>query len=126
MADFLFTMLFVNDLGLPSRMVHIAQELASRGHGVALCNPAPAPARLIAESGLAAVSAPKLPRSTIMRSSRVWDVDSLFANMGIMDESFTRRMAAVHADLVRDYDPDVVVDSFSPFACPPPVFAASP
>jgi UDP:flavonoid glycosyltransferase YjiC (YdhE family) len=120
-ARFLFTMLFANDLGLPSRMIPIARKLAGRGHTVAVCNPAPAPAQLIAESGLSAVPVPQLPRPTIMGTSmgtsRIWDVDCFFANLGFLDESFTRAMTAIHVDMVRDYNPDIVVDSFSPFAC---------
>ena len=117
MARFLFTMLISNDLGLPTRMVAIARELDSRGHSVAICNPSHAPARLIAESGLAAVPVPQLPRPTIYGRSRVWDPDCLFANMGFLDESFIRTMTAIHADVIRDYDPDAVVDSINPFAC---------
>jgi UDP:flavonoid glycosyltransferase YjiC (YdhE family) len=117
MGRFLFTMLFSNDLGLPSLLVPIADELASRGHHVALCNPAPAPAKLIAESGLPTVKVRRLPRPTIIGKLPVWDVDCLFANIGVLDEAFTRTMAAIHVDVVRRYDPDIVVDSFSPFAC---------
>jgi UDP:flavonoid glycosyltransferase YjiC (YdhE family) len=120
MARFLFTMLFTNDLGLPTRLVPIARELANRGHTVAICNPAYAPAKLIAESGLAAVPVPRLPQPTIDRLSKspMWDSDCYFANIGgLLDESFTRTMTAIHADVIRDYDPDIVVDSFSPFAC---------
>jgi hypothetical protein len=51
MARFLFTMLVVNDLGLPTRLVPIARVLADRGHEVALFNPAPAPAKVIAMRG---------------------------------------------------------------------------
>ena len=110
-------MLFTDDLGLVTRLVPIACELASRGHSIAVCNPAPAPARLIAESGLVAVPVPQLPRPTIVNKSRIWDVDCLFANIGLLDESFTRKMTAIHTDVVRDHDPDIIVDSFSPFAC---------
>ncbi|MBV8356921.1 MAG: glycosyltransferase family 1 protein [Deltaproteobacteria bacterium] len=117
MARFLFTMLFTDDLGLAARLVPIAYELATRGHSVAVCNPAPIPAKLIAESGLAAVPVPRLPRLASIGTSRVWDADCLFANIGMLDESFTRMMTALHIDVIRDYDPDIVVDSFSPFAC---------
>ena len=117
MARFLFTMLFTNDLGLPTRMVPIARELANRGHTVAVCNPAYAPAKLITESGLAAVPVPRLPRPTIISKSLIWDSDCYFANTGLLDESFTHTMTAIHADVIRDYDPDIVVDSYSPFAC---------
>ena len=114
---FLFTMLFGNDLGLASRMVPIALELGTRGHNVAVCNPAPAPARLITESGLATVSVPRLPRAKVFGTSRIWDPDCFFAKIGFLDESFCRTMTAIHADVIRDYNPDVVIDSYSPFAC---------
>lgn len=39
MAKFLFTMLAVNDLGLPTRLVPIARILADRGHEVAVLIP---------------------------------------------------------------------------------------
>jgi hypothetical protein len=51
MGKFLFTRLPANDLGLPARMVLIAREMADRGHEVAVFNPSPAPAKLIAEAG---------------------------------------------------------------------------
>ena len=38
MAKFLFTMMLANDLGLPTRLVPIARELADRGHEVAIFN----------------------------------------------------------------------------------------
>jgi len=41
----------------------------------------------------------------------------MFANMGFLDESFTRTMTSIHTDLVRNYDADIVVDCCSPFAC---------
>ena len=43
MSRFLFTTLFSNDLGLPSRTVPVALELVKRGHEVAFCNPEKAP-----------------------------------------------------------------------------------
>lgn len=51
MGKFLFTMWPANDLGLPSRLVPIARLLADRGHEVAMYNPTPAPANLIASAG---------------------------------------------------------------------------
>jgi len=48
---FLFTTLTSNDLGLLTRSLPIAQELAQRGHQVAFCNPALSPSRLIAAAG---------------------------------------------------------------------------
>lgn len=47
----LFTTLTSNDLGLLTRSLPIAAELAGRGHQVAFCNPARAPSTLIAQAG---------------------------------------------------------------------------
>ena len=51
MAKFLFTTLPTNDLGLLTRSLPIARELAARGHHVLFSSPAQAPSRLIAEAG---------------------------------------------------------------------------
>lgn len=51
MSRFLFTTLASNDLGLLARSLPVAAELAKRGHTIACCNPAAAPATLIAEAG---------------------------------------------------------------------------
>lgn len=51
MTRFLFTTLPTNDLGLLTRSLPIARELAEHGHEVLFCSPARAPGRLIAEAG---------------------------------------------------------------------------
>jgi UDP:flavonoid glycosyltransferase YjiC (YdhE family) len=51
MTKFLFTTLPTNDLGLLTRSLPIARELAANGHIVSFCSPAPAPSQLIAEAG---------------------------------------------------------------------------
>lgn len=51
MTKFLFTTLPTNDLGLLTRSLPIARELASHGHEIVFCSPAKAPSRLIAEAG---------------------------------------------------------------------------
>lgn len=51
MTSFLFTTLPTNDLGLLTRSLPIARQLAVHGHTVSFCSPAPAPSRLIAEAG---------------------------------------------------------------------------
>jgi UDP:flavonoid glycosyltransferase YjiC (YdhE family) len=51
MTKFLFTTLPTNDLGLLTRSLPIARELATHGHEIIFCSPAPAPRRLIAEAG---------------------------------------------------------------------------
>jgi hypothetical protein len=67
MAKFLFTMLVVNDPGLPTRLVPVAQVLADRGHVVALFNPAPAPEKVIADAGLVNLPMPSRPMPAIAR-----------------------------------------------------------
>jgi UDP:flavonoid glycosyltransferase YjiC (YdhE family) len=51
MTKFLFTTLPTNDLGLLTRSLPIAHELAEHGHAILFCSPAEAPSRLIAEAG---------------------------------------------------------------------------
>lgn len=51
MTKFLFTTLPTNDLGLLTRSLPIARELATNGHKILFCSPASAPRRLIAEAG---------------------------------------------------------------------------
>ncbi len=120
MAKFLFTMLPANDLGLPTRLVPIARALADRGHDVAVFNPSPAPAALIADAGLRNLPMP--PRAVpdappdLIGVSRAWDTEELFASL-FSDEEFVRANTALHVDLFRDFKPDVVVDSFGPFGC---------
>jgi MGT family glycosyltransferase len=120
MSRFLFTMLPANDLGLPTRMVPIARALADRGHEVAVFNPAPAPQKLIAEAGLASVPMPARPTPAppidLMMVSEAWDVEHFFGGV-YTNETYVREALPVYMDVVRDYAPDVVVDSFDPLAC---------
>jgi len=120
MAKFLFTMLLANDLGLPTRLVPIARALADRGHEVAVFNPAPAPSKLIADAGLQNLPMPSRPMpAPVMDLAQVgsaWDVEEFFAAI-YSDEEATRGETAVYVDVIRDYDPDVVVDSFGLLTC---------
>jgi UDP:flavonoid glycosyltransferase YjiC (YdhE family) len=120
MAKFLFTMLPANDLGLPTRLVPIARRLADRGHEVAVFNPAPAPAKLIADAGLKNLPIPArpVPAATIdlAELSAAWDVEHFFATL-YSDEDYVRAMTGMYVDLIREYAPDVVVDSFDLLAC---------
>ncbi|MGA9585463.1 MAG: nucleotide disphospho-sugar-binding domain-containing protein [Terracidiphilus sp.] len=120
MSRFLFTMLPANDLGLPTRLVPIARALADRGHDIAVFNPAPAPAKLIAEAGLRNLPMPQRamphPPFDLGKASQAWDVEEMYASL-FSDEEFVRANTALHVDLIRDYQPDVVVDSFGVFAC---------
>jgi UDP:flavonoid glycosyltransferase YjiC (YdhE family) len=120
MARFLFTMLPANDLGLPTRLVPIARALADRGHDVTVFNPAPAPAKLIEEAGLKNLAAPSraLPDSwgDLVQVSTAWDVEHMFGAFFVSEE-FVRAATAFNVDLLRDFAPDVVVDSFGLFSC---------
>lgn len=120
MSRFLFTMLPANDLGLPTRMVPIARALADRGHDVAVFNPSPAPSKLIAEAGLTNLPPPTRPMPApaldLAPIAEGWDVEHFFSGFYTGAE-FVRDSVAVYLDLIRDYAPDVVVDSFDPIAC---------
>jgi len=120
MSKFLFTMWPANDLGLPSRLVPIARLLADRGHEVAMFNPAPAPANLIADAGLTNLPFPAPPVAPPVFDLReihlAWDAEALLAPC-YSDEDFLKAMTAIYVKLIQDYAPDVVVDSFELFAC---------
>jgi MGT family glycosyltransferase len=113
-------MLPANDLGLPTRMVPIARALADRGHEVAVFNPAPAPGILIAEAGLTNLPMPARPMPApafdLAMVSQAWDVEHFFAGV-YTSEDYVREALPVYLDLVRDYAPDMVIDSFDPLAC---------
>jgi UDP:flavonoid glycosyltransferase YjiC (YdhE family) len=120
MPRFLFTMLPANDLGLPTRLVPIARALADRGHEVAVFNPAPAPSALIADAGLRNLPMPPRampdPPFDLEKASQAWDVEEMYASL-FSHQEFVRANTALHVDLMRDFKPDVVVDSFGVFAC---------
>src|SRR5580698_5043724 len=120
MAKFLFTMLPANDLGLPTRLLPIARVLADRGHEVAIFNPAPAPAKLIEDAGLKNLPMPARPMPDfpmdLAQVSLAWDVEEMFA-AAFGDERSASEATAAHVDLVRDFAPDVVIDSFGLFSC---------
>ena len=65
----LLTTLPTNDLGLMTRSLPIAPELAARGHAVAFSNPARAPSRLIAEAHFANIL-PKHPLHDLIAIDR--------------------------------------------------------
>ncbi len=120
MTKFLFTMMPANDLGLPSRMVPVARALADRGHEVAVFNPSPAPAKLIADASLNNLPMPSrsMPDSPpdLAQASSAWDAEELLAAL-FRDEEYSRAVIALHVDLLRDFAPDVVVDSFGLPTC---------
>ncbi len=120
MSKFLFTMLPANDLGLPTRLLPIAQVLQDRGHQVAVFNPAPAPAKLIADAGFINLPMPSRPMPAIQGdmggASAAWDVEEMFGHL-FSNEDAMRAATAAHVEVVETYAPDVVVDSFGLFTC---------
>jgi MGT family glycosyltransferase len=119
-SKFLFTMLPANDLGLPTRLVPIARVLADRGHEVAVFNPAPAPAKLIADAGLVNLPVPPTTMTPFWgdldQANQAWDVEHMFGAM-FSDQEFVGDATTLNIDVIRGYAPDVVVDSFGPFGC---------
>jgi UDP:flavonoid glycosyltransferase YjiC (YdhE family) len=120
LAKFLVTMLPANDLGLPTRMIPVARALAARGHDVSVFNPAPAPSKLIADAGLKSLPMPSRPMPTaapdLLLLSQAWDVEHFFGGL-YRSEEHVRQALAVKLDLVREFAPDAIVDSFDPLQC---------
>jgi MGT family glycosyltransferase len=101
-------------------MVPLARALADRGHEVAVFNPAPAPGRLIAEARLTSLPMPACPMPAPvfdpMQLSQAWDVEHFFGCV-YTQEAYVRDTLAAYLSIVRDYAPDVVIDSFDPLFC---------
>ena len=119
MKKLLFTTLPSNDLGLLARTVPVAKELAGKGYEVAFCNPAPAPAAVIAEAGLANLP-PRLgpwPTAFAPSTTEVWNIDHFSALIGYLDENSVRGGCEAMMGLITDYGADVVVDSWNATAC---------
>src|SRR5579862_2640952 len=120
MARFLFTMFPANDLGLPTRLVPIARMLADRGHEVAVFNPAPAPAKLIEDAGLTNLPVPSRampePSVDLEKVSSAWDAEEMFAGIHGGPE-YLSADTALNLEVMRNFSPDVVVDSFGLASC---------
>ena len=119
MSKFLFTALFTNDLGLQTRTLPIASELASRGHDIAFCSPAQTPARLIEEAGFQNLQPNLRFRPTIRPPSttEVWNIDHFSSLMGNLDENWVRGNCEAFMELATDFGADVIVDSWNLSAC---------
>jgi len=147
MATYLFTTLPSNDLGLLTRSLPIARELRELGHEVVFCSPGRAPRTVLWDAGFASrvpddplynlsdpVSLLRLARSPrrwsdlglavqllrgTLRSStaEIWTIDHFLANVGMGDATLLRAGVASLARLIRDVQPDAVVDFWNPVAC---------
>ncbi len=119
MKKFLFTALFSNDLGLPTRTVPIARELAERGHKIAFCSTATVPSQLIGEAGFDNLT-PNLkfiPTIWPPITTEIWNVDHFSALTGNMDENWVRGCCEAFMELAKDFEADVIVDSWNLSAC---------
>lgn len=119
MKKFLFTALFSNDLGLPTRTVPIAVELAKRGHEIAFCNPSEAPRKLIEAAGLKNLPPKPRPISTVRPppTQEVWNMDHFWSAFGYQDENFVRGDCEAMMALMTEYGADIIVDSWNISAC---------
>ena len=57
------------------------------------------------------------PRKFAPLTAEVWNTDQAAAMAGMMNVNFVRANCAAMVDLIEDYDADVVVDFWNPFAC---------
>jgi len=119
MSKFLFTNLWTDDLGLPTRTVPIASELATRGHHVTFCNPEPSPAKIIKQAGFENVvpNLQQFPTILAPMSAHIWNMDHGASMAGFLDEPFVRHSIEVFMELMNDLDVDAVVDSWNLSAC---------
>jgi UDP:flavonoid glycosyltransferase YjiC (YdhE family) len=120
MAKILLTMIVSNDLGPATRMLPVASELTSRGHDVAFCNRAPAPAQVIAEAGYQNFNVVPSQSPTIFPdvfSAEIWNGNQGAAYMGFLDADFIRALAQDYVAMMEKYDPDVVIDTWGLPAC---------
>src|SRR6266702_4404685 len=122
MTTFLFTTLPTNDLGLLTRSLPIASELAEQGHTILFCSPANAPSRLIAEAGFGNLFRflsqliPALPIKSAPNTLEVWNMDHAGALMGLLNEGFVRASCSALQKLMVECGADVVVDFWNPLA----------
>lgn len=119
MSVFLFTNLWSDDLGLPTRTVPVAAGLKKRGHDVWFCNPGASPDRIIRDAGIENID-PRLrvgPSDVAPWSTEVWNVDHFSAMFGYSDENYTGHCIDAVIGVIRESGADVVVDSWNLFSC---------
>ncbi|MFO7962645.1 MAG: glycosyltransferase [Desulfobacterales bacterium] len=119
MGKFLFTNLWSDDLGLPTRTVPLAEALMKMGHSVWFCNPGSSPDRIIREAGFENI-VPKLsigPATLAPWTTEVYNVDQFSAMFGYSDKNYTAHCIEAVAGIISDTGVDVVVDSWNLFSC---------
>jgi len=119
MSKFLFTNLWSDDLGLPTRTVPIAVELSKKGHEIYFCNPGASPDKIINEAGLKNIP-PELHHSPTLFApwtTEVWNIDHFSALLGNLDETYVEDCVSSVIKVINDIDADIVVDSWNQYAC---------
>jgi UDP:flavonoid glycosyltransferase YjiC (YdhE family) len=119
MARFLFTNLWTDDLGLPTRTVPVACVLKEKGHDVWFCNPGASPDRVIKEAGLENII-PEVslgPSVLAPWTTEVWNVDQFSAMFGYADEKYAAHCVDAVIKVIGQTKADVVVDSWNLFSC---------
>lgn len=115
MARILFSMIVSNDLGPISRLLPIAQELTNRGHEVAFCNRAKTPAQVIHKAGFKNMPVepgqiPSVYPSEI--TAEIWNANQGTSYQGFLDVDFVRAIAQDYMQMMDEYNPDIVVDTW--------------
>jgi hypothetical protein len=58
-----------------------------------------------------------IPFRFTRRTPEIWNMDHAAAMTGMLNPGFVRANCQAFISLIRDYDPDIVVDFWNPFAC---------
>jgi MGT family glycosyltransferase len=119
-AKILLSSIVSNDLGPVSRLIPIARELSNRGHDLAFCNRAKAPSQVIQEAGFTNMpvvpsKSPSVYPSEI--SAEIWNGNQGSSYMGFLDIDFVRAIAQDYVTMMKEFDPDIIVDTWGLPAC---------
>jgi len=120
LAKILLSMIVSNDLGPISRLLPIAQELSKRGHDLAFCNRAKAPSLLIQEAGFKNMPVVPSQSPSVYPSeftAEIWNGNQGSSYMGFLDIEFVRAIAQDYVEMMQDYNPDIIVDTWGLPAC---------
>jgi UDP:flavonoid glycosyltransferase YjiC (YdhE family) len=111
-----------NDLGLPSRMLPVAAQLRLRGHEVAFANPAPAATRLLTSAGFENLAWPVALDPLAPREMPIpieFPLVDAEQSMCLIygDPDYAATEVANWQELIREWRPDVMLDTFGPAGC---------
>jgi len=120
MSRILFSSIVSNDLGPSTRLIPIAEQLSALGHEVAFCNKAAAPALMIEKAGYQNLTVKDSPDPTVWPesfTSEVWSGTHFSSYMGYLDVDYVRSRCSAFIEMMSDFRPDVVVDTWNHIAC---------